>query len=141
MFPSRLQQLRKANKLTQSQLANALNKNRRSNNESKNSANQIGNWERGERNPSYDEIRKLADFFNVSADYLIGRSKDQSVNLQELFLAGTSLDFGEHELNSSDRHQIYLIIENYINNNKKMILTDDIPIDYQIELNLDEDKQ
>lgn len=136
MFPSRLQKLRKANNLTQSQLATALNKIRRGG-ESKNSASQIGNWERGERHPSYEEIRKLADFFKVSADYLIGRNENQSINLQELFLSGTPLNFSKRELNSSDRHQIYLLIEKYVYGNQREMLNDDIPIDYQIELNLD----
>ena len=137
MFPTHLQQLRKLSKLTQNELATALNKNRRTG-ESRNSANQIGNWERGERHPSLDEIRKLADYFNVSADYLIGRNENQNINLQELFLSGALLNFGERELSPSDRHQIYLIIENYINGEKRTILTDDIPIDYQIELNFNE---
>lgn len=139
MFPNRLQKLRKANNLTQSQLATALNKNHRKG-ESKNSASQIGNWERGERHPSYEEIRKLADFFKVSADYLIGRNEDQSVNLQELFLSGTSLNFGERELYPNDRHQIFLLIEKYVYGDKRNMQTDDIPIDYQIELNFDSNK-
>jgi transcriptional regulator with XRE-family HTH domain len=34
----------------------------------------IGKYESGERTPAPDAIVKLADFFQVSADYLLGRS-------------------------------------------------------------------
>jgi len=31
-------------------------------------------YESGDREPNIDSINKLADFFNVSTDYLLGRS-------------------------------------------------------------------
>ena len=31
-------------------------------------------YEYGERKPSYEQLLKLADFYNVSLDYLVGRS-------------------------------------------------------------------
>jgi len=33
----------------------------------------IANWERGFREPSFDTLIKLAEFFDVTADYLLGR--------------------------------------------------------------------
>jgi transcriptional regulator with XRE-family HTH domain len=33
-------------------------------------------YEWGDREPSLDVLRKLCDLFNVSSDYLIGRSDD-----------------------------------------------------------------
>lgn len=33
-------------------------------------------YEWGDREPSLDVLKKLCDFFDVSADYLIGRSDD-----------------------------------------------------------------
>ena len=36
----------------------------------------IGNWERERSQPSIDDLIKLANFFEVSVDYLIGRSDD-----------------------------------------------------------------
>lgn len=33
----------------------------------------VGNWEAGKREPGYETTIRLADFFNVSVDYLIGR--------------------------------------------------------------------
>lgn len=36
----------------------------------------IQNYESGRRKPSYDALFALADYFNVSIDYLVGRSDD-----------------------------------------------------------------
>lgn len=36
----------------------------------------IQNYEYGTRKPSYDALIALADFFDVSIDYLVGRSDD-----------------------------------------------------------------
>ena len=36
----------------------------------------ISRWESGENEPAYSFILKLADYFNVSLDYLVGRSED-----------------------------------------------------------------
>lgn len=33
-------------------------------------------YEKGERNPTADILIKLADYFDVSIDYLVGRSDD-----------------------------------------------------------------
>jgi transcriptional regulator with XRE-family HTH domain len=34
----------------------------------------ISNYERGFRQPDYETLQKIADFFEVSIDYLLGRS-------------------------------------------------------------------
>lgn len=48
----------------------------------------IGNYERGEADPSIEHLTKLADFFEVSIDFLIGRTdiKDRP----ETIVRGTS---------------------------------------------------
>ena len=65
-FGSRLKSLRTSFKLTQKSLAEKL----------KVGESTIGMWERDEREPSFEFVRKLADFFNVTTDYLLGRSDD-----------------------------------------------------------------
>jgi transcriptional regulator with XRE-family HTH domain len=32
------------------------------------------NYEQGTREPSFDALRRICDFYDISADYLIGRS-------------------------------------------------------------------
>lgn len=45
----------------------------------------VGGWESGKREPNFDMTKKIADFFGVSVDYLLGRDlpgeeKTQSLN-------------------------------------------------------------
>ena len=60
----RLAELRKARNLTQKQLASELNL----------SETGIQNYENLRRKPAYDVLLALADFFDVSLDYLVGRT-------------------------------------------------------------------
>ncbi len=64
MFPQVLRQLRKEAKLTQAQLAEIL----------KVSQVTMGRYETGEREMPYETLIKLADFFNVTTDCLLGRT-------------------------------------------------------------------
>lgn len=34
------------------------------------------NYEHGTREPSFDVLRRICDFYDISADYLIGRTDD-----------------------------------------------------------------
>lgn len=60
----RLQQLRKQKNLSQLQLAMALNMNQ----------NSISRYETGEREADYKTLILLANYFDVSIDYLLGRT-------------------------------------------------------------------
>lgn len=64
MFKKRLKYLRTEKKLTQKQLADILHM--------QNTA--ISKYELGERNPDQDTLIKLAQYFNVSLDFLMGNS-------------------------------------------------------------------
>jgi transcriptional regulator with XRE-family HTH domain len=59
--------LRKAAGLSQYELARRLNMGRSA----------LGNYEQGDREPDFETVRKIADFFSVSVDYLLGRPQDQ----------------------------------------------------------------
>lgn len=61
MLGDRLAKLRKSKKLTQQQLANKLQITRSS----------LSQYEIGKRQPDYETLKKISDFFNVSIDYLI----------------------------------------------------------------------
>ena len=62
----RLEMLRKNKKLTQNDMAKFLGITRQG----------YGNYESGSREPDNETLQKLADFFEVSTDYLLGRTDD-----------------------------------------------------------------
>ena len=62
-FTNRLVQLRKKRGLTQQQIADEIGVNRGS----------YSNWEKGKREPSFENLVKLGDLFDVSLDWLFGR--------------------------------------------------------------------
>ena len=62
----RLKELRKSRKVSQLKLAMDLNMNQ----------NSISRYETGEREADYTTLIKLADYFNVSIDYLLERTDD-----------------------------------------------------------------
>ena len=66
---TRLYDLRTSYGLTQSELAIKTGVSRGA----------IGNYEKGIRRPEYDALERLADFFNVSTDYLFGRVTEKDV--------------------------------------------------------------
>jgi len=66
----RLQELRKQKKLSQLKLALDLNMNQ----------NSISRYENGEREADYETLLRFADYFNVSLDYLFGRTDNPEVN-------------------------------------------------------------
>lgn len=47
----------------------------------------IGMYERDERKPDYDTLKRFADYFGVSTDYLLGRSDTPNMSEQEEFEA------------------------------------------------------
>ena len=113
MFPERLRALRKGRKITLKELANALNEHLGPG-EKRNTPSQIGNWERGIRTPNYIEARKLAEYFDVSMDYLTGKTDRNDVDLAKLFFSSKDLSFSRHPLTSEDRYEIFQLIQGYM---------------------------
>ena len=64
LFAKRLSELRKAKGLSQYELADRLGFSR----------GQLANYEQGKRQPDHEVLGQLADFFEVSTDYLLGRT-------------------------------------------------------------------
>ncbi|SMC91533.1 DNA-binding transcriptional regulator, XRE-family HTH domain [Papillibacter cinnamivorans DSM 12816] len=62
----RLAELRKGAGLTQASLGRLMNA----------AQNSVSNWENGTREPSNEDLKKLADYFGVSIDYLLERTDD-----------------------------------------------------------------
>lgn len=65
-FAERLKEIRVARGLTQKQVYEAVGM----------SAIGYQRYEYGEREPAYQKLLALADYFDVSLDYLVGRSDD-----------------------------------------------------------------
>lgn len=65
-FGERLRSLREEKKITQKELAKLF----------KIAESTVSMYERGEREPNFEIVNKIANFFNVSTDYLLGRTDD-----------------------------------------------------------------
>ena len=68
-FQNVLKSLRKAQGLTQDELAKIL----------KISRSTIGMYENGSREPDYETLENIADYFNVDIDYLLGRTNKTTI--------------------------------------------------------------
>lgn len=60
----RIKYLRHEGSLSQVALAEKISSNQK----------QVSKWERGQIEPNIDMLKRLADYFEVSVDYLIGRT-------------------------------------------------------------------
>jgi len=69
----RISELRESQKLTQGELSSRLEITRAS----------LSHYETGRRVPDYETLKKIADFFRVSVDYLIGRTEDPEPAINE----------------------------------------------------------
>lgn len=63
-FQTRLKELRLEKGVTQIEIAKLLNMSKMA----------ISHWENGNSEPSIEQLKILADFFDVSVDYLVGYS-------------------------------------------------------------------
>lgn len=67
----RLKEIRKNKKISQVKLAMELNT----------TQNTISRYETGEREPGIAELIKIADYFNISVDYLLERTDDPELHI------------------------------------------------------------
>ena len=98
VFAKKLKRLRFEKDITQDNLAKVIGVAQQT----------VGSWEKGKSAPSYEILGKIADYFNVTADYLLGRenaNKNSSLSdEQELLLK----DFDS--LDSDGRKVIWTIL-------------------------------
>lgn len=105
-FGNRLKDLRIQRKLSQESLASLL----------KVSRSCIGNYEQNTREPSFEDLEKIADFFNVDIDYLVGRKDTTTLILsskEEMIIRAYRAD-------SITREMIDRIVFTYTNNEKNL---------------------
>ena len=77
-FPERLKKLRSERDLRQSDLAKILDVD----------ASTITKYENNKRKPDYEMVEKIADYFNVSVDYILGRTDLRSINVPKELIEG-----------------------------------------------------
>jgi len=68
MLPNRIRQMRTKKGLSQADLAEIVNVKR----------NTVSTWERGTRKPDFDALQALAKYFDVSYEYLLGNTDDET---------------------------------------------------------------
>ena len=86
-FGNRLKELRQEKNLTQADVANAIGTSQRN----------IGRWENNENEPGASFVINLANFFEVSSDYLLEITDDFSLTSKKL-LQKETLSQNEYKL-------------------------------------------
>ena len=103
IFSKRLKHIREEKKLSQAELAQKA--------ELQTAA--VSHFETGQRKPSFDNLKRLADALNVSVDYLLGREiKDSGDIAEKLFR-----DF--EKLSTNDQQKIKEFAEFLAKKDKK----------------------
>lgn len=100
LFRSRLKELRQEKGLNQSEVAEALGV----------ATMTISNYEQGIRTPDCDFIIKAADFFNVSADYILLHSNIKQISRKNISKTGLSDMAAERLLKWKDDKNLYAIL-------------------------------
>ena len=72
-FAQRLRELRNKKEITQTELGNIIGVSKSS----------VNMYERGAREPGFETLEAIADYFNVDMDYLMGRSEDKASSSYE----------------------------------------------------------
>ncbi|MCT2875150.1 XRE family transcriptional regulator [Limosilactobacillus fermentum] len=93
----RIAQLRKSRSMSQFQLAKTLNI----------ATSTLGMYETNRRKPNMEMLEKLADFFGVSVDYLLGRpEKSDNNNIADLADDDTIFTYKGQPLSDDDKEII-----------------------------------
>lgn len=97
IFNGRLKNLRNSKKISQKEFAQVLGVSQQT----------VASWESGRTEPSNATLKDIADYFNVSADYLIGRETPTSPILS---LEQTAVLDGFDSLNESGRNALMAVL-------------------------------
>ena len=110
MFSSRLKELRQKAKVTQKELAASINSSQQN----------IGLYEQGKRKPKYETLEKISIFFNVSPDYLLGKTDtpDSDPNIDLDTAIDNSVAFDGTPITDDDRETIKNYLKDYFSNKK-----------------------
>lgn len=96
-FQSVLKSLRTAKGLTQDELAKSL----------KISRSTIGMYEGGSREPDYETLESIADFFNVDTDYLLGRTNKTTVIPERYYINEETAEMANKILHNKELRLLF----------------------------------
>lgn len=102
MAQNRIKQLRNSKKLTQDELGALCGF----------SGKAVGTWERGEREPSFEALQKMADYFEVTVDHLLGRevpdwaSNEDVLDLEEMLNSNVNMSYGGENLTEEEKQRV-----------------------------------
>ena len=101
---NKISKLRERRGLSQVQLAEKLHMSQGS----------LGMYETGKRKPSLETLELIADFFNVSTDYLLGREEggEKIYDIDEMI--NNAMMFKGEPLTENDREILRGVIEGYL---------------------------
>ena len=108
IFSTRMVSLRKAKGLTQQEMANIFHKSRQA----------ISSYETQEREPEFNFLCKMANYFHVSTDYLLGISdvmepKNEASTEEQILLSAL------RKASKRDAAIIWQLLEPYITSSEK----------------------
>lgn len=75
MFAEKLKEIRKSNNITQEELASYLSISKQA----------VSSWEIGKSEPDTNTIKEIANYFNVTVDYLVGGSTSNDEEYNNLY--------------------------------------------------------
>lgn len=110
MFSIRLKNLRIQNGYTQKEMAENLGTSQPS----------YQNWEKGTRKPSRITLQKIANFFNVSTDFLLGETDipDPESDIDLYSAIDNSVAYDGTPITDNDREIIKDFLKDYFANKK-----------------------
>ena len=111
IFSTRMISLRKTKGLTQQEMANIFHKSRQA----------ISSYETQEREPEFNFLCKMANYFHVSTDYLLGISdvmepKNEATTEEQILLSAL------RKASTRDVSIVWKLLEPYISPSEKEIL-------------------
>ncbi len=104
-FPLHVKALRKQFGLNQEELGKAIGI------KSKHPAAVVSGWERGEREPSFNQLCKLASLFGVTTDFLLGRENSNPFVQHLTYLVVRA----DEQLDDEEKKRLTDVIQAFIN--------------------------
>lgn len=74
----------------------------------------ISKWDK--QSPSAEKLKKIADYFDVSTDYLLDREPSKNISVEDAL--NTVMSYDGKPITDNDRKILRGIIEGYLNNKK-----------------------